>query len=84
MYKNNIGKGGSMLMKLMKQKNNLYFFCYVNTWDRYRFHTYIYILLTCNRYGCVYEYLIQIYRISRPIYAGIRKYRSRPLAWPLM
>ena len=27
--------------------------------------------------------LIQIYRISRPIYSGIRKYRSRPLAWTL-
>ncbi len=27
--------------------------------------------------------VIQICRISRPIYSGIRKYRSRPLAWTL-
>jgi hypothetical protein len=28
-------------------------------------------------------FLIQICRISRPIYSGIRKYRSRSLAWTL-
>jgi hypothetical protein len=35
-------------------------------------------------YGCVSTpsmSLIQICRISRPFYSGIRKYRSRPLAW---
>jgi hypothetical protein len=37
-------------------------------------------LLLIARVG---ERVIQICRISRPIYSGIRKYRSRPLAWTL-
>ena len=34
-----------MIMKLMKQKINKYFFCYVNTSHRHRFYTYMYYLL---------------------------------------
>ena len=36
---------------------------------------------TLHRWGQSSSQLIQICRISRPIYSGIRKYRSRPLAW---